>query len=98
MLLPAIVQGTGKRPIEWKAPVYHMRHHILRNPVSAGAYVFGRRGMRITLEAGRKRVVRSINRDPQAWDVLIKDHHEGYISWQQLERNQRLIADNANGK
>ena len=29
---------------------------------------------------------------------MIKDHHDGYISWQEFERNQRLIADNANGK
>jgi hypothetical protein len=98
VLLPAFVQGTGKRPIEWKAPVYHTLHHILTNPVYAGAYAFGRRSMRVTIEAGRKRVVRNLSRDPQAWDVLIKDHHEGYISWDQFERNQSLIADNANGK
>jgi hypothetical protein len=30
-------------------------------------------------------------------DPLIKDHHEGYITWAEFERNQRLIADNANG-
>lgn len=29
---------------------------------------------------------------------MIKDHHDGYISWQEFERNQLLIADNANGK
>jgi hypothetical protein len=29
---------------------------------------------------------------------LIRDHHEGYISWAEFERNQQLIADNANGK
>ena len=29
---------------------------------------------------------------------MILDHHEGYISWAEFERNQRLIADNANGK
>jgi len=26
------------------------------------------------------------------------DHHEGYLSWTEFERNQRLIADNANSK
>jgi DNA invertase Pin-like site-specific DNA recombinase len=98
VLLPAFVQGTGKRPVEWKVPVYHTLHHMLTNPVYAGAYAFGRRGMRVTIEDGRKRVVRSLNRDPKDWDVLIKDHHKGYISWGQFERNQRLIADNANGK
>jgi excisionase family DNA binding protein len=29
---------------------------------------------------------------------LIRDHHEGYISWAEFERNQQLIADNTNGK
>ncbi len=30
--------------------------------------------------------------------MLLPDHHEGYISWEEFERNQRLIADNANSK
>ncbi|HEX5973668.1 MAG TPA: transposase, partial [Rubrobacteraceae bacterium] len=30
--------------------------------------------------------------------VFILDHHEGYITWAEFERNQRLISDNANGK
>ncbi|MGX5851856.1 helix-turn-helix domain-containing protein, partial [Mesorhizobium sp. PL10] len=32
------------------------------------------------------------------WAVLLVDHHEGFLSWADFERNQRLIADNANGK
>jgi hypothetical protein len=32
------------------------------------------------------------------WDVLIKDHHEAYITWDEFERNQRVIANNATGK
>jgi hypothetical protein len=33
-------------------------HHLLTNPVYAGAYAFGRRGTRVIIEDGRKRVVR----------------------------------------
>src|SRR5437762_11570636 len=33
ILLPAIVQGAGKRPIEWKVPNYHTLRHMLINPV-----------------------------------------------------------------
>jgi len=84
--------------MEWKAPVYHTLHHILTNPVYAGVYAFGRRGARVTIEGGRKRVIRSLRRNWSEWEVLLKDHHEGYIAWQEFERNQRLIADNANGK
>lgn len=99
VLVPAIVQGRSNRPIEWKAPVYHTLHHMLTNPVYAGSYAYGRRGTRVTIEAGRKRVVREqLRRNWKDWEVLIHDHHEGYISWAEFERNQHLIADNANGK
>src|SRR5262249_4214521 len=50
----------------------------------------------IKIENGRKRIIRRERRNWKDWDVLIKDHHEGYISWDEFERNQRLIADNAN--
>jgi hypothetical protein len=32
------------------------------------------------------------------WEVLIPNHHEGYLSWADYERILSLIADNANGK
>jgi excisionase family DNA binding protein len=99
VLVPALVQGRGKRPIEWKLPVYHTLHHILTNPVYSGSYAFGRRGTRVTIEGGRKRVMRdTLRRNWKDWEVLIHDHHEGYITWIEFERNQHLIADNANGK
>lgn len=98
-LVPAIVQGRGKCPIEWKAPVYHTLYHVLTNPVYAGSYAYGRRGTRVTIEGGRKRIMRdNLRRDWKDWEVLIHDHHEGYLSWAEFERNQNLIADNANGK
>jgi hypothetical protein len=51
----------------------------------------------VTIEAGRKRVIRSLRRNWSDWEILIKNHHEGYITWAEFERHQRLIADNANG-
>jgi excisionase family DNA binding protein len=96
--LPATEYGPEGRKIVWKLPVYNTLHHLLTNPIYAGAYVFGRTGSRVTLEAGRKRIVRGFRRDRSTWEVLIPDHHEGYISWAEFERNQRTIADNANGK
>jgi excisionase family DNA binding protein len=97
MLLPALGEGAANRII-WRLPVYPTVHHMLTNPVYAGAYAFGRRTARVKIENGRKRVVRSMQRDWRSWEVLLRDHHEGYISWAEFERNQQLIADNANGK
>jgi DNA invertase Pin-like site-specific DNA recombinase len=96
--LPALGEGGADGRIIWRLPVYPTVHHMLTNPVYAGAYAFGRRTARVTIENGRKRVIRSMQRDWRSWEVLIRDHHEGYISWAEFERNQQLIADNANGK
>ncbi|WP_287301179.1 recombinase family protein [Mesorhizobium sp.] len=73
-------------------------HHILINPIYAGAYAFGRTCSKVTIEAGRKRILRGIKRDRADWEVLLIDHHEGYLSWHDFERNQRLITDNATSK
>src|SRR6266478_2128765 len=97
--LPAVSYTVGDgRSIVWKLPVYNTIRHILTNPIYAGAYAFGRTGSRVTIEAGRKRIVRGFKRERTEWEVLLTDHHEGYLSWAEFERNQRLIADNANSK
>src|SRR5438477_333877 len=98
VLLPALGEGGAAGRIIWRLPVYPTVHHMLTNPVHASAYAFGRRTARVTIENGRKRVIRSMQRDWRSWEVLIRDHHEGYISWAEFERNQQLIADNTNGK
>ena len=96
--LPVLSVGEAAARVTWRAPVYPTVHHILTKPVYAGAYAFGRRTMRVVIEHGRKRIIRSMQRDWRSWGVLIQDHHERYIPWADFERNQHLIADNANGK
>lgn len=96
--LPAVVHGADGRRIEWKLPVYNTIHHMLTNPIYAGAYAFGRTASRVTIDAGRKKIVRGFRRIRSDWEVLINDHHEVYITWVEFERNQQLITDNANGK
>ena len=84
--------------MEWRPPRYNTVYRLLTNPVYAGAYVFGRTGSRARLEAGRKVITRGVARRRDEWEVLIRDHHEGYISWEEFERNQKTIAGNANMK
>jgi DNA invertase Pin-like site-specific DNA recombinase len=98
IVLPCVSHTVGERAIVWKLPVYNTVRHILTNPIYAGAYVFGRSGSRVTIEHGRKRIVRGFRKERSEWEVLLIDHHEGYLSWADYERNQRLIADNATGK
>jgi len=97
--LPAVQYTVDQgRSIVWKLPIYNTIHHMLTNPIYAGAYAFGRTGSRVSIADGRKHVVRGYRRDRADWEVLITEHHEGYLSWTEFERNQRLIADNANSR
>lgn len=96
--LPAVSYGPEGRRVTWKLPIYNTVLHVLSNPVYAGAYAFGRTESRVRIEDGRKRVVRGYRRARSDWQVLITEHHEGYIDWETYAHNQRVIADNANMK
>ena len=97
--LPAEPDGTEDRRIEWKLPVYNTILHILTNPTRRLRRCLRQRtGSRVSIEAGRKKVVRGFKKERKDWEVLIPNYHKGYLSWADYERNLRLIADNANGK
>ena len=96
--LPVKSRNGEAHGIIWRLPAYNIVHNILTNPIYAGAYAFGRTMSRVSVENGRKRIRRGVHRPMAEWEVLIKDHHEPYITWEEFERNQRVIADNATGK
>ena len=96
--MPIVVYGPRGRMVEWQLPRYNTIHRLLTNPIYAGAYVFGRTGSQVRVEAGRKLIMRSVRRPQKEWEVLIRDHHEGYISWDDYEKNQQIINGNANMK
>ncbi len=80
--------------ITWVEPTYHAVHTTLTHPAYAGAYVYGRtRDERYLDQDGalRKRR-RRLPRDQ--WEVLIPDHHPGFIDWDTYQANQARIATN----
>ncbi len=96
--LPAVDYGPEGRRIIWKLPVYNTIHKTLTNPVYAGVYAYGRTESRTRIENGRKQITKGCRRGQDAWEVLIIDHHKGYIGWQEYQANQALIGENANGR
>ena len=96
--LPSLVLDSPGHDIAWKLPVYNTIWHMLRNPMYAGAYAFGKTESRTKVVDGRARKSEGHVKAPEAWTVLIRDHHPGYISWEQFERNQSMLADNAHMK
>ena len=90
--LPRLLSGHHKP--DWKAPTYARVRNILANPTYSGAYAYGRTQSQVTIRDGRTHVRQTHVAAPENWHVLIKEHHEAYISWDVYERNQRLIANN----
>jgi DNA invertase Pin-like site-specific DNA recombinase len=93
--LPVMRQGKLGSKIEWQSPAYHTVLDILRHPVYAGAYVFGRTSQRTTILGGRARKSHGHQKPRSEWSVLIGDHHPCYISWEEFENNQKMLTENA---
>lgn len=93
--LPVLRQGPVGSRIEWQAPAYHIVLQILQHPMYAGAYVFGRTSQRTRVVDGRARKTTGDRKPIQAWNVLLRDHHHGYITWEEFEENQKMISENA---
>src|SRR5262249_61091628 len=71
---------------------------ILKNPFYAGVYAYGKSEKRTSIVDGRARKSYGHRKPMDAWEGFIKDHHEGFISWVEYERNQALLAGNTYGK
>lgn len=91
LLFPARVRaGERKGELTW-APLTHWRVlRTLHNPRYAGAFAYGQRRTRKTPDG--KTTCRHVPRDQ--W-TLIKDAHDGYLTFEQYERNLNTLAANA---
>ena len=68
---------------------------MLRNPLYAGAYVYGRRTYDGRLRRpGQPHSGKRFLRDPKAWKVLHRGARPAYIDWDTFERNQEQMAAN----
>jgi DNA invertase Pin-like site-specific DNA recombinase len=96
--IPVLARDSGEPAIVWKLPVYRQVWAILTNPLYAGAYAFGRREVRTRIVDGRARKSKGHSKPRPTWTVLIPNHHPGYVSWEEYERNQAQLAANAHMK
>lgn len=69
---------------------------LVKDPAYAGAYAHGRSRIQVVLEDGRKRKQKERRPRPEQWEVLILDHHPGYITWAEYLKNQERLAQNRN--
>jgi DNA invertase Pin-like site-specific DNA recombinase len=90
--------GRTLTSFEWRPIRYRNIISILKNPFYAGVYAYGKSEKRTTIVDGRARKSYGHRKPMGTWEVFIQDHHEGYISWAEYERNQALLAGNAYGR
>jgi DNA invertase Pin-like site-specific DNA recombinase len=90
--------GRTLTSFEWRPIRYRNIISILKNPFYAGVYAYGKSEKRTAIVDGRARKSYGHRKPMGTWEVFIQDHHEGYISWAEYERNQALLAGNAYGR
>ncbi|MBL4591013.1 MAG: recombinase family protein [Phycisphaerales bacterium] len=82
----------------WRPLTMGRIQNMLHNPVYAGAYTYGKSTTRkILTDDGDVASARHFSSDPESWAVFIRDAHEGFISWEQYERNLAKLQANARG-
>jgi DNA invertase Pin-like site-specific DNA recombinase len=91
--LPEAVRGTSGQDVVWRLPSDSRIRQILRNPQYAGAFAYGRTGNRTHVTDGRTSTSRS-KKALEAWTVCLRDHHEGYITWDAYLHTQRVLEAN----
>jgi DNA invertase Pin-like site-specific DNA recombinase len=85
---------AARQEITWVDPTYHAVHNVLTHPAYAGAYTYGRtRGEKYVTGDGVPRTRRRVLPQDQ-WQVLITDHHQGFLDWDTYQANQNKIGAN----
>jgi len=95
VLLPRREGSSRDEDIRWERASFTAIYAILKNPAYAGAYVYGK--MHSTHLPGDAHKVIS-HPVPQAdWPVLHLNALPAYITWDDYQRNQQRLAENAVG-
>lgn len=91
--------GAWEGKIIWGRLTHSRVLGLLKNPSYAGMYVLGRYQYRreISPEGGVHKRIHAVAMPD--WRVSLKQHHEGYITWEEFLKNQeRLEKNRTNGQ
>ena len=86
--------GPARGEVVWRRPNRVTLQNLLKHPLYAGAYVYGRRRVDPRRQqAGRPETGRVVA-GPNEWLVLLKDRVPAYISWTEYTANVAQLAAN----
>ena len=95
ILLPQAKPGSEGKQVQWLLATVSRVHQILRNPCYAGAFAYGRTGTKTSIVEGRaQRSPSRLYKALEQWEVLIREHHPGYICWEQYLKHRQAMAKN----
>jgi len=79
------------KTIDWRLASKTTVYELLKHPLYAGAYGYGRKKS-YTQKQGLNKGAKYLS--PEQWKVFLKDQFPAYISWEQYEANQRRMQQN----
>ncbi len=80
--------------VKWSVPKYESLKHLLRNPIFAGIYAYGRRQTIHEYKDGSLKKKKSPYLPSDKWKVCIKGNHDAFISWEEFLDNEAKILQN----
>lgn len=87
--------GPDIGQLVWRRPHRGMLADILRNPIYAGTYAYGRRRTDPRRQLpGRPATGKTPLLAPEEWQVCLPDKMPAYITWEQYVRNQLRLNTN----
>jgi len=87
-------EGEAKGELSWRRPNRMTLQNLLRHPIYAGVYAYGRRRVDSRKKKPGRPSTGRVVAPPEEWHVLIKDRLPAYISWEHYERNVKRLAEN----
>ena len=86
--------GLGKGTLEWRRPHRCMLQTLLKHPIYAGAYAYGRRRIDPRCKRAGRPYTGRLAPGAGEWYALLPDRVPAYISWDQYEQHRAQLAAN----
>jgi DNA invertase Pin-like site-specific DNA recombinase len=86
-----LVRRGFERRIVWRKPTYDSIYGYLTKLVYAGVYCYGQRRTQTDPISHQSHVQKCAR---ETWAVFLPDHHPGYITLEEFEKNQKILENN----
>ena len=86
--------GIWKGKIIWGNLTHSRVLGVLKNPSYTGTYVYGRYKYQKKLSNNGQLQISTVCLPIDSWSIIIYNHHESYITWEDYMANQKILKDN----